>query len=111
MVVGASDGPLREPRGRRRAAGHRGGVARHRAGRLRRGSTRAGRRSPMLHRLFCYALTEDRWVLGGAINNAGSVVRWAAAGASASYHAGAYRVRRGMRPTPGSWRRAGQVPI
>ena len=28
-------------------------------------------------RLFCYALTEDRWVLGGAINNAGSVVRWA----------------------------------
>jgi gluconokinase len=28
-------------------------------------------------RLFCYALTEDRWVVGGAINNAGSVVRWA----------------------------------
>ncbi|MFI5935509.1 gluconokinase [Actinoplanes sp. NPDC051494] len=28
-------------------------------------------------RLFCYALTEDRWALGGAINNAGSVVRWA----------------------------------
>jgi gluconokinase len=28
-------------------------------------------------RLFCYALTEDRWVIGGAINNAGSVVRWA----------------------------------
>ncbi|GGN08843.1 gluconokinase [Actinoplanes campanulatus] len=29
-------------------------------------------------RLFCYALTEDRWVIGGAVNNAGSVVRWAA---------------------------------
>ena len=29
-------------------------------------------------RLFCYALTEDRWVIGGAINNAGSVIRWAA---------------------------------
>jgi gluconokinase len=29
-------------------------------------------------RLFCYALTEDRWVVGGAVNNAGSVVRWAA---------------------------------
>jgi gluconokinase len=29
-------------------------------------------------RLFCYALTEDRWVLGGAVNNGGSVVRWAA---------------------------------
>jgi gluconokinase len=28
-------------------------------------------------RLFCYALTEQRWVVGGAINNAGSVVRWA----------------------------------
>ncbi|GLZ01544.1 gluconokinase [Actinoplanes sp. NBRC 103695] len=28
-------------------------------------------------RLFCYALTEDRWVVGGAVNNAGSVVRWA----------------------------------
>jgi gluconokinase len=28
-------------------------------------------------RLFCYALTEDRWVIGGAVNNAGSVVRWA----------------------------------
>jgi gluconokinase len=28
-------------------------------------------------RLFCYALTENRWVIGGAVNNAGSVVRWA----------------------------------
>lgn len=28
-------------------------------------------------RLFCYALTEDLWVVGGAINNGGSVVRWA----------------------------------
>ncbi|SHG32320.1 gluconokinase [Geodermatophilus nigrescens] len=30
------------------------------------------------HRLFCYALTEDHWVVGGAVNNGGSVVRWAA---------------------------------
>jgi gluconokinase len=29
-------------------------------------------------RLFCYALTDDHWVLGGAVNNGGSVVRWAA---------------------------------
>ena len=29
-------------------------------------------------RLFCYALTDERWVLGGAVNNGGSVVRWAA---------------------------------
>lgn len=28
-------------------------------------------------RLFCYALTENHWVVGGAVNNAGSVVRWA----------------------------------
>ncbi|MEV6346413.1 gluconokinase [Actinoplanes sp. NPDC051851] len=28
-------------------------------------------------RLFCYALTEKHWVVGGAVNNAGSVVRWA----------------------------------
>ncbi|SNS82241.1 gluconate kinase, FGGY family [Geodermatophilus saharensis] len=30
------------------------------------------------HRLFCYALTDDHWVVGGAVNNGGSVVRWAA---------------------------------
>ncbi|MGY1700416.1 gluconokinase [Geodermatophilus sp. SYSU D00766] len=29
------------------------------------------------HRLFCYALTDDQWVVGGAVNNGGSVVRWA----------------------------------
>ncbi|RLP95015.1 carbohydrate kinase [Micromonospora sp. CV4] len=27
--------------------------------------------------VFCYALTEDRWVVGGAINNGGIVLRWA----------------------------------
>ncbi len=27
-------------------------------------------------RLFCYALTEDKWVIGGAINNGGIVLRW-----------------------------------
>ncbi|MGY1831344.1 gluconokinase [Geodermatophilus sp. SYSU D01180] len=30
------------------------------------------------HRLFCYALTDDQWVVGGAVNNGGSAVRWAA---------------------------------
>jgi gluconokinase len=34
-------------------------------------------------RLFCYALTDDRWVLGGAVNNGGSVVRWASRALSA----------------------------
>lgn len=28
--------------------------------------------------LFCYSLTEDTWVLGGAISNGGSVASWAA---------------------------------
>jgi gluconokinase len=35
-------------------------------------------------RLFCYALTDDRWVLGGAVNNGGSVVRWASLALSGS---------------------------
>jgi gluconokinase len=29
-----------------------------------------------LERTFCYALTEDRWVIGGAINNGGVLLRW-----------------------------------
>ncbi|HEU4976435.1 MAG TPA: gluconokinase [Baekduia sp.] len=29
------------------------------------------------HRAFCYALTPGRWVVGGAINNGGIVLRWA----------------------------------
>jgi gluconokinase len=28
-------------------------------------------------RLFCYPLTEERWVVGGAINNGGIVLQWA----------------------------------
>jgi gluconokinase len=27
-------------------------------------------------RVFCYALTDDRWVVGGAISNGGIVLRW-----------------------------------
>lgn len=29
-----------------------------------------------LERLFCYALTEKHWVLGGAVNNGGIILRW-----------------------------------
>ncbi|MBA2390923.1 MAG: gluconokinase [Geodermatophilaceae bacterium] len=36
-------------------------------------------------RLFCYALTEEHWVLGGPINNGGSVVRWAARALAAQF--------------------------
>jgi gluconokinase len=32
-----------------------------------------------MRRLFCYALTPDRWVVGGAINNGGVVLEWARA--------------------------------
>ncbi|MGY1741848.1 MULTISPECIES: gluconokinase [unclassified Blastococcus] len=41
------------------------------------------------HRLFCYALTDDAWVVGGAVNNGGSVVRWAAQALAAGADAGA----------------------
>lgn len=27
-------------------------------------------------RIFCYALTEDKWVIGGAVNNGGMIFRW-----------------------------------
>ncbi|HEU0102250.1 MAG TPA: gluconokinase [Mycobacteriales bacterium] len=36
-------------------------------------------------RLFCYALTEDLWVMGGAVNNGGSVVRWAGQALAAEF--------------------------
>ncbi|MBD1910911.1 MULTISPECIES: gluconokinase [unclassified Leptolyngbya] len=29
-----------------------------------------------LERLFCYALTEKHWVIGGAVNNGGIILRW-----------------------------------
>ncbi len=28
-------------------------------------------------RLFCYELTEDKWVVGGPVNNGGGILRWA----------------------------------
>ena len=36
-------------------------------------------------RLFCYALTESAWVVGGAVNNGGSVVRWSALSLAAQF--------------------------
>src|SRR5690606_4263432 len=43
-------------------------------------AVRSGLDEPEYHadgRLFCYALTDDAWVLGAAISNGGVVARWA----------------------------------
>jgi gluconokinase len=45
------------------------------------GALRAIRRTPGIdsaRRLFCYALTDDRWVIGGAVSNGASVLDWLA---------------------------------
>ncbi|HLL64562.1 MAG TPA: gluconokinase [Micromonosporaceae bacterium] len=74
VIVGASDGALANL-----GLGAIGdGVAAVSVGTS--GAIRAMSRVPTVdeaRQLFCYALTDDRWVIGGAINNAGSVVRWA----------------------------------
>ncbi len=38
--------------------------------------------------LFCYALTDDTWVLGGAMSNGGMVMRWAGDVFTPDLHAG-----------------------
>ncbi len=43
------------------------------------GAVRAVTNKPVIdpkQRLFCYALTSDKWVVGGAINNGGIMYRW-----------------------------------
>ena len=74
LIIGAADGPLANLGVGATPAGV-AAVSLGTSGALRTvvdrpTADRAGR-------LFCYALTEDRWVIGGAVNNAGSVVRWA----------------------------------
>jgi gluconokinase len=74
VVIGASDGVL---------ANLGNGAVREGVAAVSLGTSaalRTVRSSPCVdddRRLFCYALTDDRWVLGGAVNNGGSVVRWA----------------------------------
>ncbi|MEV8503212.1 gluconokinase [Actinoplanes sp. NPDC051475] len=74
LIIGAADGPLANLGVGATPAGV-AAVSLGTSGALRTvvGAPTADRAG----RLFCYALTEDRWVLGGAVNNAGSVVRWA----------------------------------
>jgi gluconokinase len=39
--------------------------------------------------LFCYALTDERWVIGGAMSNGGSIMRWAGGALAADVQAAA----------------------
>ena len=74
VVVGAGDGPL----GNLGTGAIRPGVAGLSLGTS--GALRLVVDRPWADpsgRLFCYALTDDRWVVGTPISNGGAVVRWA----------------------------------
>jgi gluconokinase len=74
VVAGAGDGPL---------ANLGVGAVRHGVAACSIGTSGALRlmvERPVVDpmgRVFCYALTEDRWAVGGAINNGGVVLQWA----------------------------------
>ncbi|MFU8851475.1 gluconokinase [Micromonospora sp. SL1-18] len=74
LVVGAGDGPLANLG---LGAVHPGEVACSigTSGAMRVMVERPG--VDPLGGVFCYALTENRWVVGGAINNGGIVLQWA----------------------------------
>jgi gluconokinase len=74
LIIGAADGPLANLGVGATPAGV-AAVSLGTSGALR--TIVDGPTADKAGRLFCYALTEDRWAIGGAINNAGSVVRWA----------------------------------
>jgi gluconokinase len=82
LVIGAADGPLANLGVGATPAGV-AAVSLGTSGALRTVVDRPT--SDAAGRLFCYALTEDRWVIGGAVNNAGSVVRWAAQSFAAGF--------------------------
>jgi gluconokinase len=74
VVVGAGDGPLANLG----VGAVRPGVAACSIGTS--GALRLVVENPVVdpgRRLFCYALTPGRWVVGGAINNGGVVLQWA----------------------------------
>ncbi len=73
VVVGAGDGPLANLG----VGAVRPGVAACSIGTS--GALRVGVDKPAVDPMggvFCYALTEDRWVIGGAINNGGATLDW-----------------------------------
>ncbi|HSK26105.1 MAG TPA: gluconokinase [Jiangellales bacterium] len=74
VVVGAGDGPL----GNVGTGAMTPGVAGLSLGTS--GAVRMVVPGPTLDpagRLFCYALTDTQWIMGGAVSNGGVVVRWA----------------------------------
>ncbi|MCW2996162.1 MAG: carbohydrate kinase, partial [Conexibacter sp.] len=74
LVLGAGDGPLANLG----VGAVRPGVAACSIGTS--GALRLMVERPVIDkagRVFCYALTEDRWLVGGAINNGGVVLQWA----------------------------------
>ena len=74
VVVGAADGPL----GNLGTSAMSPGVAGLSLGTS--GAIRMGVDTPTVDEhgsLFCYALTDTAWVVGGAVSNGASVVRWA----------------------------------
>jgi gluconokinase len=75
VVIGAGDGPLANVG----VGAVRPGVAACSIGTS--GALRLMVERPAIdpkRRVFCYALVPDRWVVGGAINNGGVVLQWAA---------------------------------
>jgi gluconokinase len=74
LVLGAGDGPLANLG----VGAVRPGVAACSIGTS--GALRLMVERPVIDRqgrVFCYALSEDRWVVGGAVNNGGVVLQWA----------------------------------
>jgi gluconokinase len=74
VVLGAADGPL----GNVGTGALTAGVAGLTLGTS--GAVRMAVTSPRVdddRTLFCYALTEDVWVVGGAVSNGGAALRWA----------------------------------
>lgn len=71
VVVGAGDGPLGNL-GTGAMTPGRAGLSLGTSGALRM----MVRRPTVVSGLFCYALTKEKWVVGGAVSNGGLVQRW-----------------------------------
>jgi gluconokinase len=74
VVVGAADGPLGNL-GTGAIAPGVAGLSLGTSGAVRMAVN--GPRADPAGSLFCYALTDDLWVVGGAVSNGGIVLRWA----------------------------------